>query len=213
MPVRKIPLVEGHIYHIFTRSIGKYEVFKSEKDYLRMLDTIEYYRNCEVVRFSQFQNLKRGKPLPEIAKEGKVSIISYCLMPTHLHFILFQEEKEGISKFMERVLKSYAKYFNYKYRREGPLWSSRFKNVLVKTDEQLLHLTRYIHLNPCTSFLVEKPEEWKFSSYLEFIGESKRKICEFEKFLDINPPDYKKFVEERKDYQRELAKIKDLLLE
>jgi len=76
-----------------------------------------------------------------------------------------------------------------------------------------LHLTRYIHLNPVTASLVKKPEDWNFSSYKEYLGESPRKICEFEEFIPIGKNEYKLFVEERIDYQKELAKIKHLLLE
>ena len=76
-------------------------------------------------------------------------------------------------------------------------------------------MTRYIHLNPVTAYLVEKPEEWKFSSYKEFISEVKedKKLCNFKELMDINPKGYKKFVLSRKDYQRQLAKIKSLILE
>jgi putative transposase len=116
---------------------------------------------------------------------------------------------------MKNLLDSYSKYFNLKVKRKGPLWESRYKTVLVETDEQLLHLTRYIHLNPVTAYLINKPEEWKFSSYLEYLGEinDREKISEYEEFLEINPKDYKIFVENRISYQRELNKIKKLTFE
>ena len=128
-------------------------------------------------------------------------------------YIFIKSENTLQPAVNEKVLKSYSKYFNKKYKRKGPLWETRFKNVHVDTDEQLLHLTRYIHLNPVTALLVKKPEDWNFSSYKEYLRESPRKICEFEEFIPIEKNEYKLFVEERIDYQKELAKIKHLLLE
>jgi len=78
-----------------------------------------------------------------------------------------------------------------------------------------MHLTRYIHLNPVTAFLVDKPQDWPFSSYQEFSGQigEKDKLCAHSPFMHIEPGDYKEFVYSRIDYQRELAGIKRLFLE
>ena len=95
------------------------------------------------------------------------------------------------------------------------MWEGRFKNVLVESDEQLLHLTRYIHLNPVAAYLVDKPENWSASSYKEYLSgdNDKNKICEYSEILEIEPSFYKEFVEDRISYQREIAKIKELILE
>ncbi len=148
-----------------------------------------------------------------VAKENLLEIIAYCCMPTHIHLILKQLKKGGISVFMSNVLNSYTRYFNNKTKRRGPLWESRFKNVEVTSDEQLLHLTRYVHLNPVTANLIEVPQAWNFSSYEEFLGEIKEGICNYSKFLDIDPDEYREFVNSQIDYQQELAKIKELCLE
>ena len=111
---------------------------------------------------------------------------------------------------MTKALLSYARYFNAKSKRKGPLWESRFNNVLIETDEQLVHLTRYIHLNPVTDHLVDKPEDWFYSSYKEYIGKvgDEDKICNFSDMLYIDPEKYKEFVNSQIGYQRELAEIK-----
>jgi len=134
-------------------------------------------------------------------------------MPTHLHLVLKQLTEHGISEFMSLILNSYTRYFNTRHHRKGPLWEGRFKDVRVKTDEQLLHLTRYIHLNPVTAYMVGRPEEWGDSSYGEYISGVKDPICEFKGLLNIDPVRYKTFVEDRADYQRRLGDIKRLLLE
>lgn len=212
MGYRKIALVNGELYHVYSKSIAEYKIFRNKKDFLRMEGLIRYYRFEQEIRFSDYQKIVK-KDENFLSGNEIVEIITYCFMPTHIHFILLQLQNNGISKFMERVLKSYAVYFNNKYKRKGPLWSGKFSNVLIETDEQLLHLTRYIHLNPVTAYIVEKPEDWEFSSYREYIGKKENPICKWEKYLDINIESYKKFVLERKDYQRELARIKHLLLE
>ena len=215
MGVRKIQLFSGGVFHVYTRSIGELKVFNNPQDFIRMRKILHYYKKEKFISYSHFLELTpqfQEKIINEDSPQY-VEIISYCLMPTHLHLILYQSQEPGISKYMEKVLKSYALYFNKKNRRKGPVWAGRFSNVLVENDEQLLHLTRYIHLNPVTAYLVEKPEDWEFSSYQEYIGKEKEKLCSWENFIEINPEWYVKFVEERKDYQRELEKIKHLLLE
>ncbi|PIP19346.1 MAG: hypothetical protein COT38_01720 [Candidatus Omnitrophica bacterium CG08_land_8_20_14_0_20_41_16] len=208
----------GEIYHIFNKSIAEYKIFNNKEEFLRMMKVIQYYLwGRRKIRFSKWKEIGENRLSEiEVLKEEKlVEIIAYCIMPTHIHLILKQLRDKGISIFMSQISNSYARYFNVKHKRKGPLWEREFKNVLIATDGQLLHLTRYIHLNPTTAFLVDKPEDWLFSSYKEFIGEvsKKEKICNFENFIDIDVLSYKKFVEDRISYQRDLGKIKNLMLE
>ena len=211
--MRKDLLAQGEIYHVFSKSIAKFTIFNDDIEFSRMIETICYYqRKNPAVRFSDFMELH--KKIEECSYKDKlVEIIAYCLMPTHLHLILKQLKEKGISVFMNNLLNSYTRYFNLRHNRKGPLWESRFKNVLVETDEQLLHLTRYIHLNPATAYLVNKPEEWPYSSYMEYLSSDKPKICAYSEVLDIKPASYKIFVEDRVSYQRDLAKIKSLILD
>lgn len=214
--IRKEPLVTGQVYHIFNKSIAEYIIFNFKEEFLRMKELICYYEwSNRGLRFSKWKTVKRPLENEVRTNDKLVDIIAYCLMPTHIHLILRQLIERGVSIFMSQISNSYARYFNTRHKRKGPLWEREFKNVLVSTDEQLLHLTRYIHLNPCTAHLVDKPEDWLFSSYKEFIGEidEKEKICNFRDIIEINPLSYKRFVEDRISYQRELGKIKDLILE
>ncbi len=219
MPGRKKPLITNKIYHVISRSIAEFIIFRDHKDYERMRELLQYYRvENTPLRYSVYKSIKKREILYEKVlqnKEKLVEIIAYCIMPTHIHLVLKQLKDNGISLYMGNILNSYSKYFNAKTKRKGPLWEGRFKSIEVETDDVLYHLTRYIHLNPVTAYLVEKPEDWKFSSYKEFISEVKedKKLCSFKELMDINPEEYKKFVLSRKDYQRQLAKIKNLILE
>jgi len=218
---RKIPLVNGEVYHILSKSIAGYEIFNTQSDYLRMQQLFRYYQKETQIRFSDFLLLKGNRTgfntyLAEYIYRGNdlVQIVAYCLMPTHFHLILKQLENNGISKFIGNILNSYTRYFNIKHKRKGPLWEAKFKNVLIESDEQLLHLTRYIHSNPTTALLVKKPEEWLYSSYKEYLGTSEElALCDYGELIDINSKSYRKFVNNRISYQRELAKIKSLFLD
>jgi hypothetical protein len=127
---------------------------------------------------------------------------------------VFVFAEQGVA-MLSSVLNSYTPYFNLKNKRKGPLWESKFKNVEVETDEQLIHLTRYLHLNPVTANLVEDPGDRSFSSYKEYLGEKKadKQICNYSTLLHIVPEDYRKFVSSGKTYQRELAVLKTLFIE
>lgn len=221
---RKEELVTGEIYHAMSKSIAGFKVFNNSDEFIRIKQSMRYYQVEDVsFKFSKFiklENVQREgfyKCFISMSqgKEKLVQIIAYCVMPTHLHFILRQLKDNGISIFMGNLNNSYSRYFNTKIDRKGPLWESKFKNVLVSTDEQLLHLTRYIHLNPVTAYLVSKPEDWHSTSYHEYTRRAlkENKLCEFNDMLNINSDDYEIFVKDMISYQRELAMIKKLLIE
>ncbi len=220
--MRKYKLATGQIYHIFSRSISNFEIFRNSFHYLRILNVIRYYqRENSPMKFSDFIKLSKSKQsnfsVDALSLERKkiVKIIAYCIMPTHFHLILEQTKDKGISIFISNILNSYTRYFNTKHKRKGPLWEGRFKSVLVETDEQLIHLTRYLHLNPVTAYLVNSPEEWMHSSCREYLLKSEENdtVCEYESILDVKPDSYRQFMHDRISYQRELVKIKDLFLE
>ncbi len=220
---RKYPLETGNIYHVLNKSIAGFKIFLVEKDFSRMLSAVKYYQ-LKNAPFS-FSRLARAKKNPKDLANEKINkflnnntdklveIIAYCLMPTHIHLILRQVKDEGISIFMNRILGSYTRYFNLFYKRKGPLWEGRFKNVLVESQEQLYHLTRYIHLNPVTAYLADSPKDWPFSSYREYLKSSQDSICKYDNIFEINPSSYKEFVENRASDQRKLAKLKKLTLD
>ena len=134
-------------------------------------------------------------------------------MPDHYHLLLKVLKENMLSKYISDVENSFSRFFNIKLKRKGPIWESRFKAVRVKTNEQLLHVSRYIHLNPTSSNLVEKPEDWIFSSYKSFITKSEI-LNKTMNEISISDRDlYKKFIEGNIDYQRKLKKIRNLFID
>lgn len=219
--MRKDVLATGEVYHIFNKSIADYRIFNDAQEFERMLELIKYYQIENDIKFSAFLELNlvqtegfnNAIDIISQDKEKLVQIIAYCLMPTHIHLVLKQLKDKGISDFMRKVSDGYTRYFNTLHKRKGPLWESRFKNVLASSDEQLLHLSRYIHLNPVIASLIKKPENWTFSSYKEYLSKINHPVCQFDGILDIQPPIYRKFVNDQISYQKELARIKKLLFD
>lgn len=224
MPARVLPLVTNEIYHIINRGNASVPIFKVKHDHQRFIQTFLYYQNINPpIRFSKFtklNNTNRGKILRELKEKKKflVELIAYCLMPNHFHFLLRQNKEDGILNFIRLSTNSYSRYFNTKYRRRGSLFEGRFKAVRIETDNQLLHVSRYIHLNPYSSYLVKNFESllsYPFSSLPEYLGNVREGVCQKEIILEHfpNAGKYKEFVSDRADYQRSLEEIKHQLLE
>lgn len=223
MPYRKIVFANQEIYHVVNRGVAKKPIFTGAKDYQRALEIIDYYRYPNPpLRFSFYNRLpKREKQnfIEKLKKENKplVEIIAFCLMPNHMHFLLKQLQKKGTPTFMRNFQNSYARYFNTKYDRIGPLFQSMFKAVRIETDEQLLHVSRYIHLNPVSSYLIEVEDlfGYPWSSFPEYVRVQPPKLVATDLILGYfkTKEDYGKFIFDQADYQRELEKIKHLILE
>lgn len=215
MPSRVTPLITGQIYHIYNRGTEKRRIFENRRDFLRFLDTIKYYQlKGPKIRLSHYLRLPESKRIV-LGKEKSVEIITYCLMPNHFHLTIRQLEDGGITLFMTKLSLSYTKYYNLKYHRVGPLLQGEFRSVLIETDEQFMHLTRYIHLNPVVSFLVNRPDDYEWSSYNEYIGKSSENICAKEQVLALfkDVQSYIEFVNDHADYARELEIIKHQIIE
>jgi len=216
---RKDILVNNEYYHIFSRSIGGYVIFNNKFEFERMSDLINILRHKSFnYQFSQFKRLSKDDQADTLKKfdsenELFVDIVAYCLMPTHFHLILRQVSDHGITKYIAKLLNSYSKFFNIIHKRSGPLWAGRFKNIRIVSDEQLLHLTRYIHLNPCSANLAKNAEDWKYSSYNEYLLKFDSSFCNFKPVIDLSPECYKNFINDRKDYQQQISLIKHLFFE
>jgi len=224
MPGRKVPLVTNQIYHVLNRGVASQPIFLSKKSYQRAMEMILYYQNKDLSlsysAFLELSNQRRKEILEQLKKNQNslVKVIVFCLMPNHFHFLLKQTQDKGISIFMGNFSNSYTRYFNASHKRIGPLFQGKFKAVRVETDEQLLHVSRYIHLNPYSSYLVktiEELENYPYSSFPEYLNPQENNLYYKEIVLNNfkTSIDYKKFVLDQADYQRKLEEIKHLMLE
>ena len=138
----------GHYYHVYNRGCNRERVFACDDNYRYLLSQAKRY-------------------LPKVS----LSVISYCLMPNHYHFLLRPDSDDAIGPFIQRLFNSYTQAFNKQQGRSGTLFESRAKSIEVTDEQYLIHLCRYIHLNPVVAGLVQQPEDWPYSNYLEWTGQ------------------------------------------
>lgn len=212
MPRRKTIFVVGEYYHVYNRSAFRQPILTRKGDLTIFHQLVQYYiQEKPPIKFSAY----RTNPAKfKIDKNSLVTVISYCYMPNHFHFTLKEEITNGIQKFMQKMLNSFSHYYKIKYDLKGPLFESSFKSKHIESNEQLLHLSRYHHLNPVTSYLVDNPEDYEYTSYCDYIQNNDSFIdpsIVLKQFRSKN--EYVKFVINRKDYQRDLDKIKHLIMQ
>lgn len=222
MASRNLVFGSGEIYHVFNRSIAQTPIFKYSKDYARFLDLLNYYRLNPKLSFSHYNRLEKSikeEYWNTLRKNNNptTEILAFCLMGNHFHLLLKQTKEKGIKTLASNIQNSYAKYFNTRYKRAGALFQAMFKAVRIETDEQLIHVQRYIHLNPVTAYIVE-PENilsYKWSSFSHYLEEATNPFVNTQIILELigSKEKFKEFVLNQTDYQRELAKIKHLCLE
>jgi len=195
--------IEEGCYHIYNRGVEGREIFLDEQDYRVFLEYLKRY----LVDYE-----KEGKERPsttahrkKMSLAGEVVLLAYCLMPNHVHLLVGQRSKDGITKLMQRVGTKYGMYFNRKYDRKGTLWEGVYKAVLVENGEQMMHVSRYIHLNPVKMTkkrygLVEtvtgsRPDEYPYSSYRKYIGKESAEWVHPESVLSlVGKMGYERFV-------------------
>ena len=136
----------GAFYHITSRGNEQNNIFKNDRDYERFLTYIE----TSVQRY-------------------RAIIHAYCLMNNHYHLLL-ETPMGNLSQIMRHINGAYTTYYNTKRQRAGHLFQGRYKAILIEADEYAEELSRYIHLNPVRAGIVEKPEEYQWSSYQYYIG-------------------------------------------
>ena len=221
MPIRKQPLATDQYVHVMNRGVAKMPTFLGAGDYSRAIETLKYYRFVEPpIKYSDLQKLTplpRAQILRNLEGEDQlVEIIAFTTMPNHFHLLLRQLVDDGVSTFLRRWTNSYTRYFNTRHERIGPLFQGVFKSVAIHSDDQLLHVSRYIHINLVVAELVELQElaSSPRTSYGAYVGRPQNWLNP-ELILGIAGGEerYRKFVADHVDYAQALESIKHLTLE
>ncbi|MBB2482291.1 transposase [Bacillus sp. APMAM] len=148
MPRKGRVISNTGIYHIIWRGANRQEIFHDEEDWIKFLDILKKYKmKCEL------------------------SVYAWCLMHNHVH-LLIKEGNESISVTMKRIGVSYVAYYNWKYRTTGHLFQGRFISEVVENNRYFLTVVRYIHQNPVKAGIVNKVDEWRWSSCCGYYGKS-----------------------------------------
>lgn len=173
---------ENSYYHIYNRGVNKCPIFLDDQDYSVFLSYLQTYltpKDNEALSIiissttSSPSDKDKARKLVRLKNySSDLRLLCYALMPNHLHLLVHQQSNV-INHFMNSIGTRYSMYFNRKYHRIGVLFQDAYKAVLVTSEEQLLHLSRYIHLNPsrqnldtpCSlpEYLGLKATDWIFS--------------------------------------------------
>ena len=165
MPSRNIikTFIANSYYHLYNRGVEKRTIFTDDQDYKVMLSYLKHY-------------LSPPPPHPTHQKPNTyqtsnyfqdIELACFCLMPNHYHFLIKQIPQNGITRFARSLFTRYTQYFNKRHQRTGSLFGSNYKAALIQSDEYLLHLSRYIHLNPNSH---AQSLTQAYSSYSDFLG-------------------------------------------
>ncbi|KKU25863.1 hypothetical protein A3I25_01415 [Candidatus Nomurabacteria bacterium RIFCSPLOWO2_02_FULL_42_17] len=182
--LRKTSFTKGENYHCYTRGTDKRKIFLDKGDYIRFIVLLYICNSTQPIHISNFESKKLMEFFDLEKERSLVAIGTYCLMPNHIHLLLQEVEKGGLSLFMKKLLTAYSMYFNKKYQRKGVLFEGCFKAEHINEDRYLKYLFSYIHLNP-VKLIDSKWKErglknlkqakgflrnYEYSSYLDYLG-------------------------------------------
>lgn len=186
----------GEYYHVFNRGNGKMDIFKDRADYEFFLERVgEYLFPNRRAPSASKRGLRKSFP------NGAFTLVVYCLMPNHFHFLLRQNGDIPISKLMLSVCGGYSKFFNKKYNRVGSLFQDQFKAVRIETNEQLLWVSAYIHANPKVAGLASDLSRYRYSNYPKLLQSENSSLCDPKIILEQmqSTDSYREYVESSSD--------------
>jgi len=146
MTRRSVPFACGEVYHVYNRGAGRQDIFFEEDNYHYILRKAYKY-----------------------AREFQLSIIAFCLLPNHYHYLIRQDGDIPVSKFPQSVFGGYSRALHYRYGKSGTLFEGPFKSKHVSSDQYLIQLCCYIHANPVRAGLVQHAEDWPYSDCVDWI--------------------------------------------
>lgn len=158
----EIEWLPGQYYHIYNRGARGVTIFRQERNYAFVIKKLNHY--LAVLN---------------------LTIIAYCFMPNHYHFLVRQDGEFPAGLLAQRIFNSYSKAYNHAYNHIGTLFVGRFQAKRVTNDEWLRHLCRYIHGNPVKDGIALAPNLWLYSNYLDWIQERDGELID-EEFIDAH---------------------------
>lgn len=165
--------VDHAFYHVYNRGVDKRNIFENEKDFSTFLSYVKTYllpkdelglqNNILSNKTNSTEKDKARKLLHLKNFSEDIELHAYALLPNHFHFLI-RQQSNAMQSFMNALGTRYSMYFNKKYKRIGVLFQDVYKAVLIESEEQLLQVSRYIHLNPSRWNKII-PSKWNESSY------------------------------------------------
>jgi len=186
-------------YHVYNRGVAKQTIFHDAQDkkkflsiLARHLDPENAERRYDGVAYEKFLNLE---------------LLSYCLLGNHFHlFFYLGDDDEALKKCMQQVCTAYAMYFNKRYKRVGPVFQGVFKASTIHDEAYLLHITRYIHMNP------RRYKTYYYSSLRYYLTHTPPPWLKPARVTDLFDGDYLKFLEDYEGIRDTLEAVKQELV-
>lgn len=159
MPRAPRILIEGGLYHVYNRFARGEEVFANPEEAIEFLDLLR-----------------------ELKQRDDLQVLAWCLLSNHFHLAV-RTAVVPLSRTMRTLQGGFAKAFNRRWKRSGPLWQSRYQTRLVDSQTYFERLVFYIHLNPVRAGLVEDPVDHAFSGHRELLGKIRDPLLDIDEAL------------------------------
>lgn len=199
MPIRNTTKIfdAPAYYHVYNRGVAGLPIFHDDADRDKFLSLLA--RHLDPGEAAQ-------KTDGTAYEKYDVELVAYCLMGNHFHLLVFQEaHPEAMTKLMRSVSTAYAMYFNRRHKQTGHLFQSVFKASCINDEAYLMHITRYIHMNP-RSYL-----KYKWSSIAYYLGAQPPNWVRVDRLNDMSPAKYRDFLESYEGKKKELELLKSML--
>jgi len=167
--------LEGKYFHIMVQGIGKEMIFPDN-------NSKGYY----------IEKIKEAKV------KNKIFIFAFCIMGNHAHLLLKGENVKTVSLFMKGINTEYARYYNNMKHRIGYVFRGRYKSEIIEDAKYLINCLAYIHNNPVKAKIVNKAEEYSYSSYNNYLnGSGIVDFVEAKNYYDISAANIKAIMKEK----------------
>jgi putative transposase len=177
-------------YHVYNRGAGGGVIFKDSQDKRKFMSILERYLDEKNENYLTFN----------------IELVAYCIMNNHYHLLLFQDnEPDEITKLMRSVSTAYSMYYNLRYKNKGHVFQSVFCASRITEESYLLHISRYIHLNP------ETYKTYRWSSLRYYMGSTPPDWIHPDRIIDTASEQYANFLEDYVDRRAVLKEIKEQL--
>lgn len=184
---------KSYFYHIVVKGISKEYIFEKE----------EYMKEYK-------------KIISKKLETSNINILAYCIMNNHAHFLIYSPNCRDLGKYMQRVNTTYSNFYNRTNKREGYVFKDRYHSQEILNQKHLYSCLRYIHNNPVKAKIVRTMNEYKYSSYNEFLG---KKYIINDKSINIlfdknnNFNEQFNFIHRKLDNEEDFIDIKDKTIE
>ncbi len=186
-------------YHVYNRGVAKQKIFHDDYDYAVFLNLLKRYLDVESHEDPsgrQYEHLRKSLELQ-----------AFYLMPNHFHLLVYLHDIDGLTKLMRGVCTAYTGYYNKKYKRVGTLFQGIFKASRITADNYLVHISRYIHLNP------KNYKEWEHSSLSAYLGKQNIPWLQQGKIMDLFEGGVKEYIDFLEDYEDQKAILDEIKYE